>query len=101
MNRVYESRLSIHSGLMTMGRHGRSRAREVVVIPQRERERGGHHSSHQLRYSEKELRRWAHDGAQQRWPVVLQWEDDSRRKEDRLEPGWMRWIMMVLSSRLV
>jgi hypothetical protein len=39
MNRVYESRLSIHSGLMTMGRHGRSRAREVVVIPQRERER--------------------------------------------------------------
>jgi hypothetical protein len=35
MNRVYESRLSIHSGLMTMGRRGRSRAREVVVIAQR------------------------------------------------------------------
>jgi hypothetical protein len=43
MDRVYRSRdhswLSIHGGLTTMGWHGRSRAREVVVIAQRERER--------------------------------------------------------------
>jgi hypothetical protein len=42
MDRVYESRdhswLSVHGELMTMGRHGRSEAREVIVIAQRERE---------------------------------------------------------------
>jgi hypothetical protein len=39
MYRVYGSRdhgwLSVHGGLMTMGRRGRSRAREFVVIAQR------------------------------------------------------------------
>jgi hypothetical protein len=43
MDRVYGSRdhgwLSVHGGLVTMGQHGRSEAREVIVIAQRERER--------------------------------------------------------------
>jgi hypothetical protein len=43
MDRVYGSRdhdwLSIHGGLMTMGRCSRSGARVVVVVAQRERER--------------------------------------------------------------
>jgi hypothetical protein len=43
MDQVYGSRghgwLSVHGGLMSMGRRCRSRAREVVVIAQRERER--------------------------------------------------------------
>jgi hypothetical protein len=47
MDRVYESRdhswLSVHGELMTMGRHGRSGAREVIVIAQRER--GGRQGS--------------------------------------------------------
>jgi hypothetical protein len=42
MDRVYGSRdhgwLSIHGGLMTMGRCSRSGARVVVVVAQRERE---------------------------------------------------------------
>jgi hypothetical protein len=42
MNRVYGSQdhgwLSVHGGLMTMGRRDSSRAQEVVVIAQRERE---------------------------------------------------------------
>jgi hypothetical protein len=44
MDQVYGSRdngwLSIHGGLATMGQRGRSGAWEVVVIAQRERERG-------------------------------------------------------------
>jgi hypothetical protein len=44
MDRVYESRdhnwLSVHGGLMTIGRRDRSGAREVVVVARRERERG-------------------------------------------------------------
>jgi hypothetical protein len=43
MCRVYGSRdhgwLSVHGGLTTMGRPGRSRAWEVIVIAQRDRER--------------------------------------------------------------
>jgi hypothetical protein len=43
MDQVYESPnhewLLVHSGLVTMGRHGRSGARDIVVIAQRERER--------------------------------------------------------------
>jgi hypothetical protein len=43
MDRVYASRdhdwLSVHGGLATMGRRGRSGAREVVVIARRKRER--------------------------------------------------------------
>jgi hypothetical protein len=43
MDPVYGSRdhdwLSVHGGLATMGRGGRSRAREVVVIARREIER--------------------------------------------------------------
>jgi hypothetical protein len=43
MDQVYGSRdhgcFSVHSGLATMGQHDRSKAREVVVIAQRERER--------------------------------------------------------------
>jgi hypothetical protein len=50
MDQIYGSRghgwLSVHGGLMSMGRHCRSRAREVVMIAQRERERGGHWGSH-------------------------------------------------------
>jgi hypothetical protein len=42
MDRVYESRdhgwLSIHGGLVTIGRHGRSGAQKVVVIARRGRE---------------------------------------------------------------
>jgi hypothetical protein len=84
-----------------MGHRGCSRAQEVVVIAQRERERGGHWGSHQLHHLEAELRRWPYDDAQQRWLVVLRWGDDSRREEKRLELGWLRWIMGVLSSRLL
>jgi hypothetical protein len=43
MDWVYESWdhdwLSVHGGLVTMERHGRSGAREVVVIARRKRER--------------------------------------------------------------
>jgi hypothetical protein len=43
MDQVYGSRdhgcLSVHSGLATMGQHDRSKAREVVMIAQKERER--------------------------------------------------------------
>jgi hypothetical protein len=43
MDGVYGSRehvwLSVHGGLVTMGKHGRSKAWEVVVTAQRERER--------------------------------------------------------------
>jgi hypothetical protein len=43
MDRVYESRdhgcLSVHGGLVTLGRRDRFRAREVIVIAWRERER--------------------------------------------------------------
>jgi hypothetical protein len=42
MERVYGSRdhdwFSVHGGLTTMGQRGRSGAREVVMIAQRERE---------------------------------------------------------------
>jgi hypothetical protein len=42
MDQVYGSRdhdwLSLHGGLVTMERHGRSGAREVIMIAQRERE---------------------------------------------------------------
>jgi hypothetical protein len=42
MDRVYESRdhgcLSVHGGLVTLGRRDRFRAREVIVIAWRERE---------------------------------------------------------------
>jgi hypothetical protein len=75
MDRVYESRdhnwLSVHGGLATMGRRGRSRTWEVIVIARSERERGCRRGSYQWRHLEAELRRWSHDGAQQRWPVVL------------------------------
>jgi hypothetical protein len=75
MDRVYGSRdhgwLSVHGGLVTMGQHGRSEAREVIVIAQRERERGGHQGSHQRRHLETELRRLPHNGAQQRRSMVL------------------------------
>jgi hypothetical protein len=46
-------------------------------------------------------RRWLHDGVQQRRMVMLQWGDDSRREEERLELVWVRWIMKVLLSRLL
>jgi hypothetical protein len=43
MDRVYGSQdhdcLSVHGELVTMGQHGYSGAREVIVIAQRERER--------------------------------------------------------------
>jgi hypothetical protein len=40
---------------------------------------------------------------QQRWSVVLRyrWGDGSGREEERLEPRWVRWIMGVLSLRLL
>jgi hypothetical protein len=69
-----------------MGQRRYSRAQEVIVIAQRERERGGHVGSHQWCDLEVELCRWPHDGAQQRWQVVIQWGDSSGR-EERLELG--------------
>jgi hypothetical protein len=43
MDQVYGSHdydcLLVHGGLVTLGRHDRSRAREVIVIARRERER--------------------------------------------------------------
>jgi hypothetical protein len=86
-----------HGALATMERCDRSRAREFVVIAQRERERG----SHQWHHLEAELQRWPHDGAQHRRPVVTQWGDGSGREEERLEPGWVRWVMGVLSTHLL
>jgi hypothetical protein len=71
------------------------------MIARKERERGGRRGSHQWRHLETELRRWPHDDAQQRRPVVLRWGDDSRCEDERLEPGLVRWIMWVLSSRLL
>jgi hypothetical protein len=103
MDRVYRSRdrswLSVHGGLATMGQRSRSEAQEVIVMDRRERERG-HRGSHQWRHLEAELRRWPHDGAKQRRPVVLRWGDGSGHKK-RLEPRWVRWIMGVLLLRLL
>jgi hypothetical protein len=92
--------LSVHGELTTMRRRGRSGAQEVVMIARRERERGGRRGSHQWRHLESELQRRPHDGAQQRRPVVLRLRDGSGC-EDRLEPGWVQWIMGVLPSRLL
>jgi hypothetical protein len=66
-----------------------------------ERERGVRRGSHQWHHMEAKLWRWPHDGAQQRQPVVPHWGDGSGREEERLEPGWVRWIMVVLSSCLL
>jgi hypothetical protein len=84
-----------------MGQCDHSMAWEVIMIAQRERERGGHQGCHQWHHLETELRRWPHDGAQKRQPVVLRWGDGSRREEERLEPGWVRWIMGVLSLHIL
>jgi hypothetical protein len=48
---------------------------------------------------EAELQRWPHDDA--RRPVVLQWKDGFIHEEERLEPGWVWWIMGVLSLHLL
>jgi hypothetical protein len=93
MDRVYGSQdhdcLSVHGELVTMGQHGYSGAREVIVIAQRERERerGGRRGYHQWRHLEAELRRWPYDDTQQRRPVVLRWGDGSGCEEERLELG--------------
>jgi hypothetical protein len=47
------------------------------------------------------LHRWSHDSAQKRWPVVLRWGDCFGREEERLESGWVRWIMGEFSSCLL
>jgi hypothetical protein len=46
-------------------------------------------------------RRWPHDGARQRWPLVLRWAGGFGRDDERLELGWVRWIMGVLSLCLL
>jgi hypothetical protein len=59
MDWVYGSRnhgwLSVHGGLVTMGRRGRSEAQEVIVIAPRER--GGCWGSYQLCHLKTELQR--------------------------------------------
>jgi hypothetical protein len=59
MDRLYGSWdhgwLSVHGGLVTMGRRGRFKAQEIIVIAQREGERGGHQSSHQWRRLEAKM----------------------------------------------
>jgi hypothetical protein len=71
MDRVYGSRdhgrLSVHDGLIER--------EEVVGV------------FYQWRHLEVKLRRWSHDGTQQRRLVVLRWRDDSGCEEERLEPG--------------
>jgi hypothetical protein len=62
-----------------------------------ERERGGNRGSHQWCHLAAGLRKWPSSGAQRRRPVVLRWGDGSRREEGRLESGWVRWRMGVLS----
>jgi hypothetical protein len=57
---------------------------------ERESERGGHLSSHQWRRLEAELRRWPHNDAQQRQPVVLRWGDGSEHEEERLESSYVQ-----------
>jgi hypothetical protein len=64
------------------GSEGRRDSSEI----DRERERGGYWGSHQWRCLEAELWRWPHDDAQQRWPMVLRWGDDSECEEEWLEP---------------
>jgi hypothetical protein len=90
--------LSVHGGLATMGRGGHSEAQEVIMIAQRER--GGCQGSHQWRHLEVELQRWSHDDTQQRRSAVLRWRDGFER-ENRLESGWVRWIMTILSLHLL
>jgi hypothetical protein len=72
MDQVYESPnhewLLVHSGLVTMGRHGRSGARDIVVIAQRERE----------------------------IEVIVGFSSTTPLKVEAAE--WMRWIIGVLSS---
>jgi hypothetical protein len=51
------------------------------------RERGSRRGFYQWRHLEVKLRRWSHDGTQQRRLVVLRWRDDSGCEEERLEPG--------------
>jgi hypothetical protein len=67
----------------------------------RERGGGGHRSSHQWRHLDTELQRWPHDSAQQRRPVVFGGGDGSEHEEERLEPGWVWWVMWVLLSHLL
>jgi hypothetical protein len=62
---------------------------------------GGNQGSHQWHHLKAELWRWPHDGAEQRRPVVLQWGDGSGHEEDRLESGWVQWIMGVFSLCLL
>jgi hypothetical protein len=66
------------------------------MIAQRERERSLS-GSHQWHHLEAELWRWPHNDAQQRWLVVLRWGDGSGREDERLKPGWVQWIIVVLS----
>jgi hypothetical protein len=75
MDWIYGSRdhgwLSVHGGLVTMGRRsplGLGGRRDCL---EREREKGGHQNSHQWRHLEVELQRWPHDDAQKRRSVML------------------------------
>jgi hypothetical protein len=101
LHRVYGSRdhggLLFHGILTTMGRCGRSRAREFVVIARRERERG----SHQWCHLDAKLQGWSHDSTQHRRRVVPRWGAGFGPKEERLELGWAQWILGVLSLRLL
>jgi hypothetical protein len=104
MDRVYGLRdhdwLAVHGGLTTMGWCGLSGARGGRRDSSK-KEREGHRGSHQWRHLEAELWRWSHDDAQQRRLVVLRWGDGSWHEEERLELGWVQWIMGVLLSRLL
>jgi hypothetical protein len=105
MDQIYGSRdndwLLVYGGLAAIGQCGHFKTREVIEIARREEEGGGGvcWGSHEWRRLEAKLRRWPHDGTQQRWSVVLRWRDGSRREED--ESWWVQWIMRVLSSCLL
>jgi hypothetical protein len=105
MDWVYGSRdhgsLSVHDGLTTMEWCDRSEARNVLVIAQSKRERGGCQGSRQWCHLEAELCRWPYDGAQQWQLVVLPWGDGSGHVDERLESGLVRSIIGMLSSRLL
>jgi hypothetical protein len=106
MNRVYGSQdhvwLSVYGGLVTMGLHGRSEAREVIVIAQREREResrsSGLSSMVPLGDGAAEMARWRHSTEVVGGAPMERW---FRVQGGEIGAGWMRWIIEVLSLHLL
>jgi hypothetical protein len=95
-DRVYGSQdhdwLSVHDGLTTMGWHSRSRAQEVVVIAHRERRSSRFSPMTQLGGGVMEMATRRHSTKATSGAPM----GDGSGREERLELGWLRWIIGVL-----